>query len=211
MPLLESALNKMRAASNNTLVHKTLHPPGIPRKSSSTPVKAASSSASSADRGGTSAVIAEAGPDGLFLFHSPTGSKAEGAQGKGALFDCLWPLRRQARGCQEAVVLTGSLVRCKWEAVCQHTGRQAIGAESWVLSVLWDGYRIPFVDSSSSPCSYPDIISNVSVRISTFAASGPGDREDIGQGWLGDRPQSGSRLLQSSFILWNRRQGAGVS
>ena len=33
-PLLEFALVKMRADLNDTLVHKTLHPPKIPRKSS---------------------------------------------------------------------------------------------------------------------------------------------------------------------------------
>ena len=56
-PLLESALDKMRAASNDKFVQKTLHPPKIPRKSSAVPVKAASSSASSADRSGTSPVV----------------------------------------------------------------------------------------------------------------------------------------------------------
>ena len=56
-PLLDSALNKMRAASNDTLVQQTLHPPKIPRKSLSGPSKAGSSSAFSADRGGTSPVV----------------------------------------------------------------------------------------------------------------------------------------------------------
>ena len=54
-PLLESALDKIRAASNDALVQKTLHLPRILRKSSA-PVKAASSSTSSADRVGTSPV-----------------------------------------------------------------------------------------------------------------------------------------------------------
>ena len=40
-PLLESALDKMRVASNDALVQKTLHPPRIPRKSLAGPVKAA--------------------------------------------------------------------------------------------------------------------------------------------------------------------------
>ena len=56
-PLLESALDKMLVASNDTLVQKTLHPPKIPRKSSPGLVKAASSSASSAERNGTSPVV----------------------------------------------------------------------------------------------------------------------------------------------------------
>ena len=36
---------------------------------------------------------------------------------------------------------------------------QAIGAESWVVTVLWDGYRVPFTDSppplSRTPVSFP--------------------------------------------------------
>ena len=56
-PLLDSAPSKIRAASNDTLVQRTLHPPKIPRKSSAGPVNAGSSSASSADRGGTSPMV----------------------------------------------------------------------------------------------------------------------------------------------------------
>ena len=56
-PLLESVLDKMRAASNDALVQKTLHPPRIPRKSLSMQGKAASSSASSDDHGGTSPMV----------------------------------------------------------------------------------------------------------------------------------------------------------
>ena len=56
-PLLDSALNKMRVASNNALVQRTLHPPKIPRKSSSGPSKAGSLSAPSPDCGGASPVV----------------------------------------------------------------------------------------------------------------------------------------------------------
>ena len=56
-PLLDSALTKMRAASNDALVQWTLHPGKIPRKSSAGPSKAGSSSASSADLGGVSPVV----------------------------------------------------------------------------------------------------------------------------------------------------------
>ena len=56
-PLLDSALTKMRAASNDALVQRMLHPPKIPRKSLSGPSKVGSSSASSADRGGVSPVV----------------------------------------------------------------------------------------------------------------------------------------------------------
>ena len=55
-PLLETALTRMRAASNDALVQKTLHPPRIPKKS--TPVQdKASSALSAADRGGNTPVV----------------------------------------------------------------------------------------------------------------------------------------------------------
>ena len=55
-PVLDSALTKIRAASNDTLVQRTLHPPKIPRKSSAGPSKAGSSLSASADRSGVSPV-----------------------------------------------------------------------------------------------------------------------------------------------------------
>ena len=55
--LFNSALTKMRAALNDALVQRMLHPPKIPRKSSSGPSKAGSSSASSADCGGVSPMV----------------------------------------------------------------------------------------------------------------------------------------------------------
>ena len=56
-PLLDSALNKMRVASNNALVQWTLHPPKIPRKSSAGPSKTGSSLSASADCSGVSPVV----------------------------------------------------------------------------------------------------------------------------------------------------------
>ena len=56
-PLLDSALNKMRAASNDALVQRTLHPPKIHRKSSAGPSKAGSSSSASADHSSVSPVV----------------------------------------------------------------------------------------------------------------------------------------------------------
>ena len=56
-PLLDSALTKMCVASNDALVQRTLYPPKIPLKSSAGLVKAGSSSAASADCGGTSPVV----------------------------------------------------------------------------------------------------------------------------------------------------------
>ena len=56
-PLLDSALNKMHAASNDALVQWSLHPTKIPRKPSAGPSKAGSSSASFADQDGVSPVV----------------------------------------------------------------------------------------------------------------------------------------------------------
>ena len=76
--LFDSALNKMRAASNDTLVQWTLHPLKIPLISSAGPSKAGSLSTSSADRDGAS--VAEPSVDGPLLFLYPAGSAAAGAQ-----------------------------------------------------------------------------------------------------------------------------------
>ena len=56
-PLLETALTKMHAASNDTLVQKTLHPPRIPKKSVLVQGKASSSASSAVDRGGKTPVV----------------------------------------------------------------------------------------------------------------------------------------------------------
>ena len=56
-PLLETALVKMSAGSNDALVQKTLHPPRIPKKSAPVQGKASSSASSSAGRGGNSPVV----------------------------------------------------------------------------------------------------------------------------------------------------------
>ena len=98
-PLLESALVKICTASNDALVQKTLHPPKIPRKSSGGP-----SQSRLVVRLPHGAAVAEAGSGGLFLFHSPAGLEAEGAQGQGALFVCFRQLQLlwwQTWWCQE--------------------------------------------------------------------------------------------------------------
>ena len=56
-PLLDSALNLVRAASTAALVHRTLHPQLIPWISSAGPSRARSSSTSFADRGVASPVV----------------------------------------------------------------------------------------------------------------------------------------------------------
>ena len=54
-PLLDSALAKMRAAANDALVQRTLHPPRIPRKPAASGGSAGSSTAGSAQAGSSGA------------------------------------------------------------------------------------------------------------------------------------------------------------
>ena len=83
--LLDSALDKMRAASNNALVQKTLHPPKILRKSSAGLVRAGLTSASCADYGGTSPVVPRLQKTAQTASSSPStqqGGKRKGRIGK---------------------------------------------------------------------------------------------------------------------------------
>ena len=118
--LLDSAQTKMRMASNNAFVQRTLHPPKIPRKSSSGP----SSSASSADCGGVSPMVprsqqqASTGPSSS---SSQQSRKKKGRKGKA-------PFSAASGGSsREEVLLTGSRLCCRWGVVCRRiggTGRQ---------------------------------------------------------------------------------------
>ena len=55
--LLDTALSKTRAASNDALVHKALHPPRIPKRQPQQQNRASSSSAAPADRSGVSPLV----------------------------------------------------------------------------------------------------------------------------------------------------------
>ena len=55
--LLDTALSKTRATSNDTLVHKALHPPRIPKRQPQQQNRASSSSAALADRSGVSPLV----------------------------------------------------------------------------------------------------------------------------------------------------------
>ena len=54
-PLLDSALTKMRAAANDALVQRTLHPPRIPRKPAAAGGSAGSSASGSGQAGSSGA------------------------------------------------------------------------------------------------------------------------------------------------------------
>ena len=67
------------------------------------------------------------------------------------------------------------------------------------MTVLRDGYRVPFLDSPPPLFSHPGIVSNVPGRLSSFSSLAARDRGDACQRSLRNRPRSGSRLLQSPF------------
>ena len=76
---------------------------------------------------------------------------------------------------------------------------QAIGAETWVVTVLRDGYRVPFTASPPPPSSHTGIVSDVPGRLSSGSSLAARGRGDACQRSLRNRPRSGSRLLQSSL------------
>ena len=154
-PLLDSALTKMRAASNDALVQRTLHPPKIPRKSSCGPSKAGSSSASSADRGGVSFMVPRSQQQtSMATSSSQPGRKKKGRKGK-APFSAA-NKKGPRKGPHDRV---SPLLRVGGLSVGALGHWQTIGADSWVLSILRDDYRIPFLDSppplSCTPISFP--------------------------------------------------------
>ena len=74
---------------------------------------------------------------------------------------------------------------------------QAIGAESWVVTVLRNGYRVPFKDSlPPPPFSHPGIVSDVPGRLSSGSSLAARGQGDDCQRSLRNRLRSGSRLLQ---------------
>ena len=94
-PLLDSALTKMRAAANDALVQRTLHPPRIPRK----PAAAGGSAGSSASGSGQASSSGARTAQKQMSSSSPSGqsgkkrknrkgkapfSSSSGGKGKGA-------------------------------------------------------------------------------------------------------------------------------
>ena len=79
-PLLDSALNKMRAAANDALVQRTLHPPRIPRKPAPAGGSAVSSSAGSTQA--SSAVARPAPKQASASSSGQSGKKRKNRKGK---------------------------------------------------------------------------------------------------------------------------------
>ena len=124
-----TALDKMRAALTDALVQKTLHPLKISRKSSAGPVRAGSTSASSAGCGGASPVVLRLQKTAQMASSSSSaqqGGKRKGRKGKAPLSSASGgfghPSRKRGGEEEEEVLLTGCLVRCVWGVACQLTG-----------------------------------------------------------------------------------------
>ena len=155
----------MRAASTAALVHRTLHPPMIPRISSADPSWARSPSASSADRGGGSPWCLGRSTKRRRPPPLPQPSRVRSGWGAEVQHPFWRPLAAPAAPVANAWVPGGSPpdgappllgVGCCLSAHWRHW--QALGAESWVPSVLRDGCRILCRDSpplARTPISFP--------------------------------------------------------
>ena len=171
---------------------------------------AGSSSASSADHGGSSPVVPQSQKQASSAPSSSSaeqGRKRRERKGK-APFSSASGGSGRSSGKQEgagkksfrwgaASVACWGLPVCVLEALAGYWSRVlvAVRPEGWVLH--------PLQGLSSSPRSHPDIVSDESGRISSVTGSAPGGR-DVVQGCLGNRPRSGSWLLQ---LFFSRGQG----
>ena len=161
--LLDSALLKMRAAASDALVQRTLHPPRIPRK----PAASGQASGSTTARSGQASTSGAAQTQKQSAPSSSSGQSGQGKRkGKGKA-----PFSSSSRGSgrsrevkekgpgrsqPDGVTLPMRVGGC----LSPHWRRwQEIGAETWVVTVLRDGYRVPFKDSppplARTPVSFP--------------------------------------------------------
>ena len=160
--LLDSALLKMRAAASDALVQRTLHPPRIPRK----PAAAGQSNGSSTARSGQASTSGASQAQKQSASSSASASLAR--ERRKARARLPFPLPPEAPAAREVkkkepgrnqpdgVILPMRVGGC----LSPHWRRwQEIGAETWVVTVLRDGYRVPFKDSppplARTPVSFP--------------------------------------------------------
>ena len=160
--LLDSALLKMRAAASDALVQRTLHPPRIPRK----PAAAGQSGGSSTARSGQAGTSGASQAQKQSLLLLPRVGLARGRRrAKVRLPFPLPPEAPAARGVrvrEPGISLPdGAPLPVKVGGCLSRHWRQwqAIGAETWVVTVLRDGYRVPFMASppplARTPVSFP--------------------------------------------------------
>ena len=159
---LDSALLKMRAAASDALVQQTPHPPRIPRKPAATGQSGGSSTARSGQAGTSGASRLRSSR----LLLLPRVSLARGRRKARVRLPFPLPpkapaalevkVRELGRSLPDGVTLPVKVGGC----LSRHWRQwQAIGAETWVVTVLRDGYRVPFRDSPPplvrTPVSFP--------------------------------------------------------
>ena len=160
--LLDSALLKMRAAASDALVQRTLHPPRIPRK----PAASGQASGSTTARSGQASTSGAAQTQKQSAPSSSSGQSGQGRRRARVRLPFPLPLEAPAarevkekgpgRSQPDGVTLPMRVGGC----LSPHWRRwQEIGAETWVVTVLRDGYRVPFKDSppplARTPVSFP--------------------------------------------------------
>ena len=199
--LLDSALTKMRAAANDALVQRTLHPPRIPQKPAATGGSAGSSASGSgqASSSGTrpaqeqtsSSLSGQSGKkrksrkSNAPFSSSSGGSGRSGGKGKGA--------EKIRPDGTTLPVRVGGLSGSALETVAGNWSR-ALGSDR-------SPGRLPcsLLGLSSSPFLHSGIVSDVSGRLSSGSSIAARGRGNACQRSLRNRPRSGSRLLQSPF------------
>ena len=168
-PLLDSALTKMRAAANDALVQRTLHPPRIPWKPAAAGGSAGLSTTGSAQTSSSGAHPAQKQASTSSLLASLA------RRGRAARVKLPFPLPPEAPAALEEKVKepersrpdgTSLPLRVRGCLALHWRRWQVIGAESWVVTVLRDGYLVPFTNS-------PPPLSRTPVLFPTYWAGSP--------------------------------------
>ena len=73
---------------------------------------------------------------------------------------------------------------------------RVIGADPWVVSVLRDGYRIPFEDHPPPLREVPGTVPNVPAELRVLSRPPTGDRDHADQRGPRDRPRARPQILQ---------------
>ena len=192
--LLDSVLNKMRAAANDALVQRTLHPPRIPRKPAAAG-QSAGSSASGSGQASSSGTRPAQKQTSSFSPSGQAGKKRKNLKGK-------VPFSSSSRGsgCSGGKGKgAGKKLTCEGRGLFGTALEAVAGNRSQVLGSDCSPGRLlcSFQGLSSSPFSHPGIVSDVTGRLSSGSSFATRDRGDACQRSLRNRPRSGSRLLQS--------------
>ena len=200
-PLLDSALTKMRAATNDAVVQRTLHPPRIPRK----PAAAGGSAGSSASGSGQASVSGARPAQKQTSSSSPSGQALR--RGGTAGVRLPFPLPPEALAALEEKVKE------------RERSRPDSPFESWGLhgpaleAVAGDKSRVlggdrspgqlpcPLPGLSSSPFSHPGIVSDVPGRLSSGSSLAARGRGMLAKGALEIARDPGPCFYSRLFLV----------